>query len=934
MKNLKKILLVLCICTLLVAGCVIATSATDEYTGTLEEYEALVAKAESATNADAKYAAVIAMSEYLANTPVDPSTEGYGAVVDRADAAIVAAAEKLLAQIDANIETTLKTASNKVAINKLNRVLVTCELLGDKASLAEVEASLETLVEAHQRAVEKNLNDLENSNSIGDYDLPIYVEFDAESLNASPINKAGYVGPFDFNPKATDNELGIGQEANGNKYAYSSYSKTDQTDKNTYFQLPLSKYSYENGYVFEFDFTTLDAIPEKGVNIEAGGFDMTDGRGFPNYFLSIDPDGSLVVGRAPNSEYGSPKTVLPGAIVPGQWIHVAIIFNKPDFTYTLVVEGEVLATYTATYKGNSFDLSKGVIRFGAASESGSLAVDNFVLYSGNNYRNPNKFDSMNDDEKFVYYSNYLVADRDVNSKNVAYDMATGLLSKYWIYTDVELKTGDYTDYAKADPALMAAVDNYLDFDFEELLAVVKLNNLEEYANMVLALESKERTIANIETRKQSVLDIKVFLEKYDGLINTDLDSDGDGQTDYAAYNSILYQIEKEITYDSSAKLFIRYMNRFQTAPIPKTMQKYYERANELVLGGTLDLDVINNPDHEDREDLKDFVEAYEVYLASYDLLDAALKAENSAKIVNCMSFINGFTTEDEWMENYDLMNKYLDLVKDTVFITDENGGHLYDENYAGITEAVEFFNTTYWFFYDVRQERHIEYISDMLDLIFSTEAYIEKMGMVSMIDRYIASNELNYEDDRIVSLVNALETTRSELQVREEDYAKILVQNAVYFVNAVEDLRTAKTYSEQKKLFEKASEYYFNIDITVEGAANAVRIYDEYKIELTLIAESSVGFLEAYEYYTTCEDPAQRYAALVDCYYNAQFAEMSYYGVSEAMEAFEAEYNAYMDYVEEVNADVVAAGNAVGSLRTKCGVTPIIAIIIKKIYGE
>ena len=157
--------------------------------------------------------------------------------------------------------------------------------------------------------------------------------------------------------------------------------------------------------------------------------------------------------------------------------------------------------------------------------------------------------------------------------------------------------------------------------------------------------------------------------------------------------------------------------------------------------------------------------------------------------------------------------------------------------------------------------------------------------------------------------------------------------NAVYFINIVENMRTADTYKAKKDYFEEASILYFNIDVTVSGAANAVAIYDQYKIELELIEESSMTFLSAVDYYKACESDDDRYLALVDCYYNAQYAEMSYLGVSEAMDFFESEYNDYMDYVNAVNEEIVASGNAIGSLRTNCGITPIIAIIIKKIYG-
>ena len=207
------------------------------------------------------------------------------------------------------------------------------------------------------------------------------------------------------------------------------------------------------------------------------------------------------------------------------------------------------------------------------------------------------------------------------------------------------------------------------------------------------------------------------------------------------------------------------------------------------------------------------------------------------------------------------------------------------------------------------------------------------MGIISTLEKYIETNDVDYNDDRIIFLLNNLDTCKAELELREEDYAKILVQNAVYFTNLVERMRTAQTYNEQREYFEQAYTLYFNIDITVEGTARAVEIFDEYKINLDRIAESSVAFIEAVTFYKACETEDDKYAALVECYYNAQFVEMSYDGAEEAMAEYLEAYNAYMNYAESVNAEVTATGNAIGSLRVPCGITNVIAVIIKKLFG-
>ena len=231
------------------------------------------------------------------------------------------------------------------------------------------------------------------------------------------------------------------------------------------------------------------------------------------------------------------------------------------------------------------------------------------------------------------------------------------------------------------------------------------------------------------------------------------------------------------------------------------------------------------------------------------------------------------------------------------------------------------------------QDEHDEYIGYLLGLIAATDDYVEKIGLVALVDRYVGENDVDITDPRIALHLTNLETCRSELVLRGEDYALILQQNSVYFVNFVEKMRTATTYREQVEFYEKAAVLYFSLDTTVEGTAEAVEVFDEYKVKLKRIDESSVKFLEAMAIYRACETVDDQYAALVDCYYNAQFAEVSYDGVAEALAEYQALYDAYMGYATAANNDITASGHAVGSFRVNGGMTTIVAIIIKKIFG-
>jgi hypothetical protein len=207
------------------------------------------------------------------------------------------------------------------------------------------------------------------------------------------------------------------------------------------------------------------------------------------------------------------------------------------------------------------------------------------------------------------------------------------------------------------------------------------------------------------------------------------------------------------------------------------------------------------------------------------------------------------------------------------------------------------------------------------------------MGMVAVIDRYIATNDIDYTDARIIDILNDLDTCKAELILREKDYADLLIQNATYFINIVNRMRTSTTYAEKREYLEQAALLYFSIDSTVEGARRAIEIYNEYSEELLRAEEASKKFIDLVAIYKACETEDDKYAALVECYYNAQFVEPSFEGIPEALAEYQAAYDAYYSYANSVNEGITLTGNVVGSLRTNCGITTIIAIVIKKLFG-
>ena len=982
MRNFKKILIAACVLALLVAGCAVFAFADDgaPAVGTVEELIDLIEIAEgNFEKPDDKYSAVLDIAEYIDTHELDTSSYAYSTAIIRINSvtvecarvyidavyaegvddstaldciskaseilnlfelpkdtygleeaknkyneALVQTANIFMQGIDADIETSLKTASNQVAINKMNKLMSDCSFFGEDNPLTAVEARFAELKAAHERAVAKNLEKLDAMNAASNYDLPQFYKQDWEKVS---VSSSMSVTHWSVDTKGISNFLGVQQEKNGNKYFVHRYLE-QENPQGTYAQLSMKGAgvidAQQNGVVIEFDITTFSEVPAQGVYIETGS--IRAGAHPPHYFY-LNGNGDIC------DDKGNP--VVPGAIVKGQWLHVIVALEPTTFVYNIYVAGEHVATYDAKYNGNE-RFEHGSVGFrisgSGSNKNGEVCFDNIFIYSGNGYRNHNRLENMTDNEKLAFYVEFFSNDNnEVLARKDAYYKAAALVKKYWII-DETTGEGSYAEGVAEDEALKKSVDTFNAFDVETIINAAKSKNLARYIELVSKLTAIERKVDTVQERNAAAAEVSDFLKNNDGMIDIMSDTDENGISDYEEYYEQYNRVLKQADYDANSVLFVRYVQRFEGASSLSAMQRYYNRAKLLVDDGKIDLEIILDESTPDRENFTDLINAYKTFTQANKKVDDATKTARSEKIVLAMSKINGYRTTEEWEANRDEVLLYIGIVKEYIIYTDKDGGLLYDDDYDGIKPAISFFDDVYGYFFVQIQNEHVEYIADILERISATDSYVSKMGLVSLAERYIDTNEIDFADARIIALINNIDTCKSELQLRREDYAKVLVENANYFVSYVENMRTAKTYQEQKAYYEKAALYYFSIDITVEGARRAVEIFDEYRVILERKEESTVKFIEAVAMYKASETADDKYAALVECYYHAQYAELSYDGVAEAMAEYQAAYDEYMGYVTAVNKDVQMVGGAVGSVRTNMGITTIIAIVIKKLF--
>lgn len=878
MKKSTKIALSFCIFALLCICISLAVFAETSYTGTVDGLSAKVTAVENATTAEAKQTALDAVSAYLDATPVDPTLEGYAEVSARIDAQILATAKLFASACDVS----LGSAKNIVNVNKLKAFVKAHPLAEDAVGYAEFVAAYNGVIEAQLKLESDTRLKNEASLDVTEYDLPITQQIiDYTTVTSLPAQGNSKPGNF----------YGVESGKDGdNKYFSIKY--TEQAHTFGVYNIT----NIENGFVVEFDFTTFGKIPSNGVRFENGS--VTNSAGtlvYPHYF-DIDVNGNVI------SNAG--QVVLEKAIVPGQWIHFALAFDPDAFTYSLYINGQHMDTCTALIGGATHKLSK--FRMGKNNKDGEFSIDNFTIYCGSAPRTHGRLETMTDVDKFLFYTAGLTNEESaLASKGVAYEYASELLPLFW---DAENET-----YLTEDADIRAAVDAIVSFDYEGLMSAFKAENLQTYLKLCNALFAESRGLDNIAKRTGAIAEINKFVSSNDGMILEN--------ADYEAAVAKVGQFEELVLADNNILSFIKKVEKFNTAITLAAMQRHYNAAKVYYDEG-LDLSVLETAGFER------FAEAYAVYKSAGDIIAAEQRKANSEKIIGCVGMISEYDTEEEWIANYDYINKYVLIVREE--LRAEN----YDTTYPGVDAAIDTFHPIDDYFYTDLQKQHIAFISTELERFRSTDSYIERLGICALISGYIDKNDIDESNAELAVLLGTHKTYIGEVEIQGEEYHQVLAQNSAYFNNLVALMQTKSGYNEIKAVFDRAYDYYYAIDASVEGTREAIAVFDTYKQALELAESSSREFVAAVAVLEGANSEDSLYAALVSCCYYAQYADADIDGVAEALDSYTAIYNEYMKVVEGANSDIANAGVAVGSVRSCSGVAPVISVIIKFIFGK
>lgn len=268
----------------------------------------------------------------------------------------------------------------------------------------------------------------------------------------------------------------------------------------------------------------------------------------------------------------------------------------------------------------------------------------------------------------------------------------------------------------------------------------------------------------------------------------------------------------------------------------------------------------------------------------------------------------------------------------------------YDESYDGVLEAIEFNREIYAYFYDLLQEEHVAHLTETLSRYESAQTYVDKLGICTYIDNYIAAQDIDTSREAIVALIARVAEIRASLNSEngvpsdaEVEYLEALKANTSLFIAAVDGMVAARDqgYTALYEAWQKAVKYYYFMEITSDDVKAAIAEYTVLESQLFDWQENCDLFIEAVNVWNTETDLTkdQTYSALATAYAFKEFTNSTYPGMAEALRTYEAAYTAYNAPIQTVNGEVMETTNFVFAAREPYSALDAIAKFFEKLFA-
>ena len=711
---------------------------------------------------------------------------------------------------------------------------------------------------------------------------------------------------------------------------------------------PGNKNAYELGMVIEWDQFFDDGFTGIEYVCRHPGVSMTTA------FTIDKKEGVITItnNTKNNSKADVEAVSAAGVVASNVWTHFTITYDHETRLGKLYVNYEYVCgieySDVASFQFVGFRMGKRV-----ADQNHGYA--NFSAMNGSSYRIWNRFSLMSVDEQFNFYVDYMVDEENPSlSRNSAYKKAKLL------YATVK---GD-SDLSKKCAEALAA---YAACDYnEEIKKPAMAQNLGILSEMVDELLIMEVSSATTKEVNDAMKEINEFISTNGELINK-------GDTSEGGYQSLMMKVntvkEKLIATENIAA-FVAALKKFDRATTLTSMSKYAAEAEAIYVLAAYDIpenvefakkdpivaafEEVLNADllPEDEEYEAKYVDLFEYYEnVAKKVADRALY-ENAKRIISCVDFVTSLdgyeATPEFWSKNADYISTYVAVARDIIV-----SGN-YKTDVEGLDEAIATFRILDVYFYELLQQQHIAAIEEQLAKYLDTEIYIDKVGVCAVVNQYLAQNDIAiYNTDmtpevaaavadeiaQLEELIVIYGVYNDELEAQKGDYEAVLAQNTQYFINTVNHMDTVLTYAELKPLFDKATGYYYSIDVDGEAAAAAADKYIAYREQLEILeTEGAIfigyvnGLAEAKKLSGVERDDAI-YAILVKCIAYVDIVDEGVSGVASAMAKYESALADYNEELAIVNSDISESVKITCAVRTN-SISNIVLAIVSKIFED
>ncbi|MBQ8380350.1 MAG: hypothetical protein IJY18_00505 [Clostridia bacterium] len=583
-------------------------------------------------------------------------------------------------------------------------------------------------------------------------------------------------------------------------------------------------------------------------------------------------------------------------------------------------------------------------RIGTSSNYGLVGFDNFLSYQGTTIHDPNKLEKMQKEDIIELFINTLL--NEEVKPTLRYQAYVGLKENYMLETPPG---------SGSNEAINAKIDAYYEYEnnvkpegsdvglLDALIVKVKEENAQTLRSYVDVVKSLDRTLDNITQRQVRISMAQDFHDSLGALVNRE-------DPVYKSAAKDLAEQQAVVASDLAANQFIDSMTLYSNAVnfgASISRIKYHYEAAKAVRPAIANYEEFPS-DSSSYANLKSATLMFDgddesSTVSAEEYIKSQVLDDNSRRLVGLMEILSK-TSAAEWANDD---GTYENMWYIALTIIRDDG---YNATYPGVENALGIYNNVNAYFWNALQRRHIDTLNAKLDE-FNAEgsSYIFKAGACTYIDNYLLVNEKDIDpaNTEIKAIKETAEAYKKQLDVLMGDYKNLLEQNTTKFINTMKLISLYTDYSDLKPLYDEATEYYYTMNLTNVNGENIndyTAQYDELRARMNIVEAANDAFLAVvngtltdaegeaiYAPLNTLTSRSDLYRSLNACQDYLPLVDETYEGVTEALEIYNAKYNAYVGAANEVNEQLNETVNTTLSLRGNWDIDSVISFI-KKLF--